>query len=111
MMDRARRLWIVKLASVALGPIACGSLFPPLAPLPKAPVIDSAAIARDIAWLAADDRDGRAIGSKGLRQASHYLAEGFEAAGFAKGGDGDSFFRELEMRTLSRYDPRLRRVG
>jgi hypothetical protein len=35
-------------------------------------VIDSAAIARDIAWLAADDRDGRAIGSKGLRQASHY---------------------------------------
>jgi hypothetical protein len=72
-------------------------LFPHLAPLPKAPVIDSAAIARDIAWFAADDRDGRAIGSEGLRQASHYLAEGFEAAGFAKGGDGDSFFRELEM--------------
>jgi hypothetical protein len=67
-------------------------------------MIDSAAIARDIEWLAADDRDGRAVGSEGLRQASHYLAEGFEAAGFAKGGDGNSFLRELEMSVSTKIE-------
>jgi hypothetical protein len=96
-MKKAGRVRIAQLAALALGPIACGSWFPPFASLPEAPLIDSAPIARDIAWLAADDRDGRGIGSDGLRQAAHYLAAGFEAAGFAKGGDRDSFLREFEM--------------
>ena len=69
----------------------------PFASLPEAPPIDSEPIARDIAWLAADARGGRAIGSDELRRAAHFLADGFEAAGFAKGGDRDSFLREFEM--------------
>jgi aminopeptidase YwaD len=110
-MKTAGRIRVAQLAAAALGPIACGSLLPPFASLPEAPLIDPAPIARDIAWLAADARDGRAIGSDGLRQSARYLSDAFEAAGFSKGGDEDSFFSEFEMPVSTRIESAELSIG
>jgi hypothetical protein len=58
---------------------------------------DPARIARDVAWLADDAREGRGVGTPGIAAAAEYLAHGFAAAGFAPGGDDGTFFQHFEM--------------
>ena len=77
---------------VALGLLsACAAL----APLPPAPVMSADRIARDVAWLAADEREGRGPGTEGLAAAEGYLAEAFESAGFGPGADDGSWFQSF----------------
>jgi hypothetical protein len=54
-------------------------------------------LSADIAWLADDTREGRGLGTNGLRDAAEYLAEGFREAGFEPLGGGESFFQSFEM--------------
>ncbi len=100
-MRKTSRLQIAKLtATVLLQTTACASWRGPA--LPEAPAIDPAPIARDIAWLTHDEREGRGVGTDGLRQAAEYLAAGFESAGFAPGGEGDSYLERFEMPVSTR---------
>jgi hypothetical protein len=72
---------------------ACAGL-PLLEPaLPPAPAMDATRIARDVAWLADDAREGRGVGSAGLDAAADYLRAGFREAGFAPAGDGGYLVR------------------
>lgn len=66
-------------------------------PIPEAPPIDVNRLAADIAWLADDAREGRGLGTPGLRDAAEYLAAGFREAGFEPAGHGESFFQSFEM--------------
>jgi len=67
-------------------------------PTPDAPLqIEPARIARDVAWLADDAREGRGVGTPGIAAAATYLSEGFRAAGLAPGGDDGSFIQHFEM--------------
>lgn len=66
-------------------------------PIPEAQAIDAGALAEDIAWLADDAREGRGLGTAGLRAAAEYLAAGFREAGFEPSGDEGSFFQPFEM--------------
>ena len=72
---------------------------PPLAPriLPPAPSMDVARISRDIAWLAADARDGRGRGTSGLAEAADYISLQLANAGLAPGGPAGSYFQPFEM--------------
>ena len=58
---------------------------------------DAARIARDVAWLADDAREGRGVGTPGIAAAASYLSEGFRAAGFTPGGDDGSWLQRFEM--------------
>ncbi len=76
--------------------VACAA---PRAAEPPAPPlrIEPARIARDLAWLADDAREGRGVGTPGVAAAAAYLVEGFREAGFAPGGDDGSFIQRFEM--------------
>src|SRR5689334_1545733 len=43
-------------------------------------------VTTDITWLAADARDGRGVGTKGLDSAAAYVARAFQSAGLRPGG-------------------------
>ena len=59
--------------------------------------IDPARVARDVAWLADDAREGRGVGTPGVAAAAAYLSEGFRAAGLEPGGDNGSWLQPFEM--------------
>jgi hypothetical protein len=54
-------------------------------------------IARDVAWLAHDEREGRGIATEGLADAARYVAQGFEAAGLEPGGSQKSYLQSFEV--------------
>ena len=64
---------------------------------PPPPAFEPARIARDLAWLADDAREGRGVGTPGVAAAAAYLAEGFREAGLEPGGDDGSFIQRFEM--------------
>ena len=66
-----------------------------LAELP--PVFSQKALAEHVGFLGSVERQGRGIGSEGLRQAAEYVAEHFAAAGLEPAGDGGGWFQELEV--------------
>lgn len=66
-----------------------------LAELP--PAFSQKALAEHVAYLASPERQGRGIGTGGLRQAADYVAERFAAAGLVPAGEGGSWFQELEI--------------
>jgi hypothetical protein len=72
-------------AALALPPRAA------LAELP--PVFSQKALVEHVAWLAAPEREGRGIGTKGLEAAAEYVAARFEAIGLLPGGDAGSYFQ------------------
>jgi hypothetical protein len=76
---------------------ACVGPFRVLRPLPAAPPMDPARIARDVAWLADDAREGRGAGTEGLGAAADYIRREFRAAGFEPGGPDGSYFQPFEM--------------
>jgi len=51
----------------------------------------------DVAWLAADERQGRGVGTKGLEEAGRWIAEGFSQLGLEPAGADDTFFQPFEV--------------
>jgi Tol biopolymer transport system component len=51
----------------------------------------------EVTWLADDAREGRGIGTKGLEEASRWLADRFRAAGAEPAGDGNGWFQSFEV--------------
>jgi hypothetical protein len=85
-------------AWLAAGALLAACATPRAAPPPATPVeFEPARIARDLAWLADDAREGRGVGTPGVAAAAAYLAEGFRGAGLAPGGDDGSFIQRFEM--------------
>ncbi len=64
-----------------------------LAELP--PVFSQKALVEHVQWLAAPEREGRGVGTKGLDAAADYVASAFKAAGLQPGGDDGSYFQEF----------------
>jgi aminopeptidase N len=64
-----------------------------LAELP--PVFSQKALLEHVAWLAAPEREGRGLGTKGLEAAGDYVAAQFKAMGLRPGGDGGSYFQSF----------------
>jgi hypothetical protein len=62
-----------------------------LAELP--PVFSQSALMAHVAWLAAPEREGRGVGTKGLDAAAEYVAAAFKAIGLKPGGDGGTYFQ------------------
>ena len=53
-------------------------------------------LASDIAWLAADERQGRGLTTDGLRQAQEWLAQRFEELGLEPAGKDGTYFLPFE---------------
>jgi aminopeptidase N len=64
-----------------------------LAELP--PVFSQKALLEHVAWLAAPEREGRGIGTKGLEAAGDYVAARFEEIGLQPGGDAGTYFQSF----------------
>jgi len=64
---------------------------PALAPLPV--VFSTQRLRQDVDFLAHGDREGRGVGTEGLRQAGDYIADVFAANGLKPGGDQGSYFQ------------------
>jgi uncharacterized iron-regulated protein len=80
-----------------------------LAELP--PVFSQKALLEHVAWLAAPEREGRGIGTKGLEDVAEYIASQFKAMGLQPGGDSGSYFQWFESsRSPSGAPVRLRNV-
>jgi hypothetical protein len=71
---------------------------------PPESVFDSARIAEDVAWLAADDREGRGLATEGLAEAARYVARGFEAARLEPGGSEGSYLQAFEATIAIRVE-------
>jgi hypothetical protein len=66
--------------------------------LAAAPAPDAARIRQDVEWLAADERQGRGIGTAGLVAAEEWLAVRFRELGLEPAGD-DGYFQGFEVPT------------
>jgi len=67
---------------------------------------------RHVRILAADDLEGRGIGTAGLDRAAEYIAARFEEWGVAPGGDGGGYFQSFEVSVSSRIADATRlRIG
>ena len=64
-----------------------------LAELP--PVFSQGALMGHVEWLAAPEREGRGIGTKGLDAAAEYVAAVFKAIGLKPGGDNGTYFQSF----------------
>jgi len=53
-------------------------------------------VAADVRWLAADEREGRGVGTAGLAKAADWVEQEFQAAGIAP-GNGNSYRQSLEV--------------
>ncbi len=53
-------------------------------------------ISADIRWLADDAREGRGVGTEGLRASAEYIAERFEELGLEPGGT-DGYFQPFKL--------------
>ncbi len=52
---------------------------------------------QDVAWLAADEREGRGVGTEGLEQAAEYIADRFQALGLKPAGEDNTYFQWLPV--------------
>lgn len=85
------RLWILLALLLWLG----GGV--QAAPECEAPPIDTKALCEHLAWLADDDREGRAAGAPGAWAAGEYIAAHFESLGLEPVGDDGTYFQEFEL--------------
>ena len=68
-------------------------------PLAEAPAVFSQkALVEHVAFLAAVEREGRGLGSRGEQEAAQYIAKRFEAAGLAPGGEGGTYVQSFEAK-------------
>ncbi len=51
----------------------------------------------DLSYLAADERQGRGVGTRGLEEAGQYLAAAFKQIGLAPGGTAGSYFQTFTI--------------
>lgn len=51
----------------------------------------------DLTYLAADAREGRGVGTRGLEEAGDYLAAAFRGIGLAPGAPGESYFQSFTV--------------
>lgn len=84
----------VGLVAVLAGPQAC----PPSEKARPVP-IDAHRVAEHVRVLAADDMEGRGIGTKGIDLAADYIAKEMAAAHLEPGGDNGTWFQTFEMTT------------
>jgi hypothetical protein len=63
----------------------------PLAELP--PVFSEKALRDHVTWLAAPEREGRGLGTRGIDAATAYVADQFKAAGLTPGGDSGGWLQ------------------
>ncbi len=61
--------------------------------------------AADVRWLADDARQGRGVGTAGLAEAEHWLADRFRSLGLAPAGDDGTYFQAFEAPTAVRVEP------
>ncbi|MFM2093791.1 MAG: hypothetical protein RIS70_915 [Planctomycetota bacterium] len=66
-----------------------------LAELP--PAFSSRALASHVDWLAAPEREGRGLGTPGLRQSAEYIAKAMSDAGLTPGGDDGTWFQKFTV--------------
>ncbi len=86
----------LRLGDGGIPPLATGaSARAPLATLP--PVFSQRKLLDHVIWLAAPEREGRGIGSRGLDESADYIAKRFEAAGLRPGGDAGGWFQEFTI--------------
>ncbi|MBM4060846.1 MAG: M20/M25/M40 family metallo-hydrolase, partial [Planctomycetes bacterium] len=80
------------------GSAATALALPPREPLARpAPAFDGARMLADVQWLAADERQGRGVGTEGLTAARDWIAARLGELGLEPGGDDGTFlqaFRE-----------------
>jgi len=62
-----------------------------LAELP--PVFSEKKLLDHVTWLAAPEREGRGIGTKGLAETTQWIVDHFKAAGLQPGGDNGTWFQ------------------
>jgi len=55
----------------------------------------AARVLADVRYLAADAREGRGVGTKGLEDAGRYIARALDHAGVAPGGADNGFFQDF----------------
>jgi hypothetical protein len=60
------------------------------------PVFNAARMEKDVQTLAADDMQGRGLGSAGLVASAEYIAEQFRVAGLEPAGDDGSYFQSFK---------------
>jgi Tol biopolymer transport system component len=76
-----------------------------LGPLDEAAWRPADRIQRDIAWLAAEDRQGRGIGTEGLAAAGHYLEQRLRTLGAQPAGDSGGFKQTFPVITAVSVKP------
>ncbi len=69
----------------------------PLAELP--PLFSRERLMQHVDYLAAPEREGRGLGSRGLEEAADYIAARFAEAGLEPGGDEGSYFQLFPVST------------
>ena len=91
----SRSFFALPVLAVLAGPAAC----PPSQKARPVP-IDAFRVAEHVRVLAADDMEGRGIGTKGIDAAADYIAKEMMAAHLDPGGDaGSGYFQAFEMTT------------
>lgn len=87
------------LLALAATPLVAGPMACPPAKHAKPVPIDAHVVARHVRVLAADEMEGRGVGTKGIDAAADYIAAEMEAAGLVPGGPDGSWFQPFEMTT------------
>lgn len=81
--------------------VALQASAPPLPPLRHAaladlpPVFSEQAMMDRVRWLAAPEREGRGVGTKGLDESAEWIAARFREYGLEPGGDGGTYFQSF----------------
>jgi hypothetical protein len=69
------------------------------------PEISQSDLRADVAYLASEELEGRATGTKGARLAAEFIAEQFAAAGLKPAGTNTTFFQPFEFNAGVRVIP------
>ena len=92
------------------------ALAPPVLPVRAAlaelpPVFSKQALLERVTWLAAPEREGRGVGTKGLDDAAEWIAAEFKKMGLEPGGDSGGWFQSFtSTRSPDGMPVRLRNV-
>ncbi len=80
----------------------------PLAELP--PAFSGKRMLDHIQYLASEDLEGRAVGSKGIEKASHYIAGQFKAAGLLPAGDRQTYIQQWDEKGPNNTSIHMRNI-